>query len=527
MKKRDEQWALFWCDLLHPILFDEIDASETNQYLKGLAQNEVAYPDGHIGKPSLSTLRRKLNRYRQKGFNALARQRRADRGKARSVPDEVLAFAVELKREQPRRSHKSINRFLLERFGVTVPKSTLYRHLRAAGATRLKLGAAKMPVRKRWTREHTHDLWVGDFQEGPYVLVGGDRARPNAAGEAVATHLSAFIDCHSRYVVEARYYLRQNLDILIDSLLRAFAVHGAPKQIYVDNAKVYHAKALKAACCRLHINLLHRPPYDPAPGGLVERFFLTAQEGFEAEVRQGDMLELKRLNRAFSAWLELDYHRIAHSEIRQTPQQRYDAGVTVIRQVDLNEAHASFMRSEQRRVHRDFADIQLDKRFYRVDAKLRGDKVEVRYDPFGILGVVQVYSLDGQYLGEGVLHQREHGEKPNADGAPGRPKHSYLDLLVNEHEKELSAKSRGIDYRKAARQRPWPFPEFVKTLARLMGKKGGLSAFNAGELEKLKKVYNGDADLNKQRLEQAFAKAQEKTIPYVARELRQQTQEDE
>jgi hypothetical protein len=38
-------------------------------------------------------------------------------------------------------------------------------------------------------------------------------------GEATATHLSAFIDCHSRYVVEARYYLRQNLDILIDSLL--------------------------------------------------------------------------------------------------------------------------------------------------------------------------------------------------------------------------------------------------------------------------------------------------------------------
>ena len=34
------------------------------------------------------------------------------------------------------------------------------------------------------------------------------------------THLSAFIDCHSRYVVEARYYLRENLDILIDSLLR-------------------------------------------------------------------------------------------------------------------------------------------------------------------------------------------------------------------------------------------------------------------------------------------------------------------
>ena len=518
MNKKDEKWAVFWCGLLHPILFEEIEPSQTNQYLKQLAQKEVLFPDGRAGKPSLSTLRRKLNRYRQKGFAALARQPRSDRGKARAASAEAVAFAVELKREQPLRSHKSINRFLKERFGAAMPKSTLYRHLRKAGATRLKLGAVNTPVRKRWTREHTHDLWVGDFEEGPYVLVDG---------EAAATHLSAFIDCHSRYVVEARYYLRQNLDILIDSLLRAFAVHGAPKQLYVDNAKVYHAKALKSACCRLYINLLHRPPHDPAAGGLIERFFLTTQKSFEAEVRQGGILELKQLNRAFSAWLEMDYHGAEHSEIEQTPKERYAAGLSVVRQVELGEAHASFMRSEQRRVHRDFSDIQLDKRFYRVDPKLRGDKVEVRYDPFGILGAVRIYSLDGHYLGEGALHHREHGEKPGADETRGKPKHNYLELLVSKHEAELATQSCGVDYRNAVEQRPWPLPEFLKTFAQLMGKKGGLSDFNAGELETLKKLYNGDASLDKRRLERAFAKAQCKTIAYVAYELRQQTKEDE
>lgn len=268
MTAKDEKWAVFWCGLLHPILFDEIDALETNQYLMRLAQKEVVFPNGREGKPSLSTLRRKLNRYRRKGFTALARQPRADRGKARSVSSEALAFAVELKREQPRRSSRTLNRFLQERFGVTAPKSTLYRHLRAAGATRLKLGVVAKPVRKRWTRDHTHDLWTGDFEEGPYVLVDG---------EAAPTHLSAFIDAHSRYVVEARYYRRQNLDILIDSLLRAWAVHGAPKQVYLDNAKVYHAHALQAACCRLHVELLHRPAGDPSSGGLVEKFSQTVQ----------------------------------------------------------------------------------------------------------------------------------------------------------------------------------------------------------------------------------------------------------
>ena len=55
----------------------------------------------------------------------------------------------------------------------------------------------------------------------------------------MTTHLSAFIDCHSRYVVEARYYLRENLDILIDSLLRAWSVHGASRELYLDNAKIF------------------------------------------------------------------------------------------------------------------------------------------------------------------------------------------------------------------------------------------------------------------------------------------------
>ncbi len=61
-------------------------------------------------------------------------------------------------------------------------------------------------------------------------------------------YVCAFIDCHSRYVIEARYYLRQNLNILIDYLLRAMTTHGAPGDLYLDKAKVYLAKALKVAC---------------------------------------------------------------------------------------------------------------------------------------------------------------------------------------------------------------------------------------------------------------------------------------
>jgi hypothetical protein len=86
-------------------------------------------------------LRRKLNHYRQEGFDGLERQPRRDRGKPRSVGPEVIATAIKLKKEQPYRSPNAINRFLQTMYATTVPRATLYRHLKAAGATRVKLGS--------------------------------------------------------------------------------------------------------------------------------------------------------------------------------------------------------------------------------------------------------------------------------------------------------------------------------------------------------------------------------------------------
>ena len=149
MKKKDEEWAIFWCTLLHPVLFGEIPSEETQDFLKKLAGEEHNFPDGKRKKPSVSTLRRKLRKYQKEGFEALGRKARSDRGKPRAQSQETLARAVALKRDQPRRSHITINTFLLSEGKGRVPKSTLYRHLKEAGATRLKLGVTQTPVRRR------------------------------------------------------------------------------------------------------------------------------------------------------------------------------------------------------------------------------------------------------------------------------------------------------------------------------------------------------------------------------------------
>jgi transposase InsO family protein len=517
MNPKDESRALFWCGLLAPVLFGDVSSKEIGRYLRSLAETECTFPDGQRKKPSLSTLRRKLKLYRQGGFEALLPGPRSDRGKSRKYTQAMIQRAVELKKEQPFRSEETINQFLQQEFGQSIPRSTLYHYLKSAGATRLKLGVTETKVRCRWTRDHTHALWLGDFEEGPYVL---------HEGQAFPTYLSAFIDCYSRYIVEARYYYRQNLDILIDSLLRAWAVHGASRELYVDNAKIYHANALQAACYALNIRLIHRTAGDPSPGGLIERFFETTQSQFEAEVRVGDILTLDRLNRGMSAWLEESYHRRVHSETGQTPQERYRLGLKFTRHVDTQKAVAFFLRKVIRTVHRQFADVQLEGTFFRVDPRLRGDKVEVRYDPFTPLEQVLLYSTDGQYLGVGTRYQREKGAHGPTPPPPsrGKPKHNYLQLLIDKHEQRLEAAAGGIDYHAVMARRAWPFAEFAKTLATRLGRPGGLGAFSAEELETLQKVYSRQSQLDEPLLREAVECAEPKTIPMIVFHLQQLAQ---
>ena len=52
--------------------------------------------------------------------------------------------------------------------------------------------------------------------------------------------------------------------------------------------------------------------------GKIERFFRTVRDQFLVEIDDG--IELAELNRLFSAWLEVVYHRRAHSETGAAPR---------------------------------------------------------------------------------------------------------------------------------------------------------------------------------------------------------------
>ena len=513
MSGEEDRRVVFWCSLLCPVLLGEIPESQRERYFQELSRKERRLPNGQRRCVSVRTFRRQWRRLKDEGVPGLYRRRRSDRGTARKKHADLLARAVELKKEQPQRSDKVINRILKRQFGRTVPRSTLYHHLRREGATRRKLGVSPQKVRCRWTRDQPGALWLGDFEHGPLVI---------QQGQALKTHLSAWIDCHSRFIVEARYYVRENLDILADSLLRAWGNHGASRELYADNAKIYHAKALQLACTQLNIKLLHRPPREPAPGGLIERFFQTCQTQFEAEVRASQILSLDELNRVLAAWLEMAYHQEVNRETGQTPHERYHQQPRLMRHVDLSTVLTFFHQRVPRTVDEDHSDVRIDNLFFAVDPKLRGDALIVEYDPFSSLEEVQLYSPADVYLGRGKRYQRERGSHQQpAPATPAQPiTPHYLDALRAEHDAaHQQRRSRGIDFHSARKRNVWSLTGFAGAFARLFGRQGGLSGLTAHEMEILGAFHARHDRLTESLLRQAFSQAASATIPEVLFQL--------
>jgi hypothetical protein len=319
-------------------------------------------------------------------------------------------------------------------------------------------------------------------------------------------------------VVEGRYYFRETLDILIDSLLRAWGAHGASRQLYVDNAKVYHSGKLQLACTHLNIELLHRPPRDPSPGGIIERMIQTTQGQFEAEVRAGTILTLSELNRYYQAWLHADYHTTTHSQTGQSPQYRYEEHTRFRRHVPMNEVCQFFHTREKRKVDLEFSDVRVHGRFYAVDPNLRGDQVLVSYDPYSTLEEVRLTSLQDVFLGIGKRYEREKGAhgQPSPAPSPTPLDHAYLKMLEAKHRAQQQQQAAaGVAYHQAQQRHVWRFSSFAAAMAKLLGRQGGVSGLSTQEMELLCQVHDRLPRITQRLLEQAFRQAEQPTIPVI------------
>lgn len=501
--------VLFWGHLLHPALFPAPDEERSiNQILKATSKTEHLTPEGKLKTFSFSTFKRKYRKFIKKGIDGLLSKLRSDYHKIRGNREHILERAIQLKRENPFRSHATINLMLRDQGLEPLPPSTMMRHFNQQGVTVRKLGYEGTIIRKRWSREHTHSLWVGDFSQGPYIL--------DDAGQSQKTWISAFIDAHSRFLVVGIYALTSDMDALVRSLLAAFEIHGKPKAMYLDNAKVYSSPILERACLSLGIELIHRTVRDPQGGGLIERFFLTLQKQFESELLNQHKvpLSLNKLNDLFKAWCSQVYHKNRHSEISQSPEQRYTNGLLhPVVPLPAHEVQRSFFNQIKRTVHKDFCDITIDRQFFRVCEKLRGDHVLVRYSLGGLGEKIDLYSLDGrQHLGEGQRHDRSQRILPKPP--PVFPETTdYIGIL-----ERLQAKAdQDSASNKPPRYKTWDVATFCTKVCAIANV--SINSLNADELNHLVLLYKQCSDLGLKKLRAVWNHCQPKTLNQLIIEL--------
>ena len=332
--------------------------------------------------------------YRAGGFTGLKPMNREQR-RSKKLPenfDELLAEAIQLKKEVPKRSVEQLI-LILELEGRVAPgvlkRSTMERYLYKAGFGVRQMQMyrdARQSSSKRFCKPHRMMLIQGDIKYGPKLPIGKN-------GRMVQTYLSSAIDDHSRYVLSSVFYDNQEEAIVEDTFRKSILKFGKFDACYFDNGSQYVARQLKLSLARLGITIRHAKVRSGKSKGKVEKFHQVV-DAYLREAKVHKIRTLEDLNHHWSNFLEAYYHTDKHGGIREyyeslgvsvpeegiTPLQEWNRDSRALTYLDTALVAEAFLHHEKRQVDKG-ACISFRGRKYETKPSLIGFKVEIAYDP--------------------------------------------------------------------------------------------------------------------------------------------------
>jgi transposase InsO family protein len=366
MKKKKTSIALFRYGLIAPAL--HMSLKERKDYFKLLQEKEFDVPLLGIKRYKAGTLKNWLNRYKKGGFEQLAPLERCDAGATKRIGEQAEKIIAEIIDQNPYLSISGIYRMMLhqehiqeEDFGETTLRNYIKKH------QLIKEHIAQ--PRKKFEKASINELWMADFMEGPYLLVGKKKKK---------TYLCACIEDHSRLIVGAGWFFQENSIALASVLKKAFAIYGLPDSFYCDNGSAFRTNYLHLVCARLGIALIHSRPYDSPSRGKIERYFRTTRTKFLACLHIAEVKDIEHLNTLFEEWLEKDYHQQFHYGITTRPIDAYlkSAESVSIRRISSHELDDCFLGSMTRKVKND-ATLSIRGTLYEAPVEYIGKIVEI------------------------------------------------------------------------------------------------------------------------------------------------------
>ena len=457
--------ALFRETLLEDLGESGMPRGEISAYIAKIASQSIALPDGTERRFSERTLWSWWSAYRKLGLTGLLPRERSDKGLPREIMPELLAAAIEKRKEVPSRSTATIID-TLEREKVVsegqLRRSTLDRHLEHAGHSRRRLRTLGDKRYIRMLFERPNQLWVGDYHEAPILF-------DPQTGRFRTVHLSAFIDHYSKYVPHGQWYNNERLATLEDTFKKSLLKRGCPDKLYVDRGSVYRSADFAFALAHFNIRLCHSKAYRSEGRGVIERFNRTVAEQFEPEARAARIAEVDRLNLLFEGWLEERYHRAKHGSTGQPPLDRYAQEGFTPRWVDPVLVADTFRVRVCRKVHPKTSTVEVDGVRFLVETFLRGRWVRVYYDPHCLEDVL-IYLKRTRVQRAFVAKPNEHPQPLPEHPTATPPRFDYLAALRADYDRRIVQQARHLSLSDWTPDPAFSLAAFLKLCAQMLGK---------------------------------------------------------
>jgi transposase InsO family protein len=366
---------------------------------------------------SRSTLEKWINDYKNSGrqLESLYPRERKDKGVVRALSSSLKLAIKELKKQRPELKLPALITCLRHKKLIGpdeyVNSSTVYRYLKFEQLNGLNEDAVD---KRHFEAAHPNEIWQSDVMHGPYVKVDGRSCK---------SYLIAIIDDHSRFIVQAEFYLGETRENFLDCLRQAILKRGLPHILYIDNGSCFKALHLEQVTAQLGIAIKHSRPYTPQGRGKIERWFKYVRDNFLAVngVTSINLEKLDILNANFLEWVD-EYNNRVHGTTKQSPYKRYQAGLHCVRPAP---AHLLdyFRQIEFRRVKKD-RTVRLMGAMFEAPLALIDRQVELRFHPEH-LSEVEIYFQNKSYGMATVVNPQVNsliGRNWDAPAGDGRPK---------------------------------------------------------------------------------------------------------
>lgn len=364
--------ALFRFSLIAPLLNQTFKEATAKAYIEEICARAYDVPIYGTKEYAPATIKGWLLDYRKHGIEGLYPLTRNDKGKPRSMSEEIKQYILDAKDFYPERTAKSIYHELVAK-GIassdSISLSTVQRFIKSRGIRKCD---SDIKDRRAFEMEYPGDCWQSDISMGAYLTLNGRKHK---------TYIIAFLDDASRAIMACSCFFEQNLNAVLSVFKTAVQRRGIPQKLFMDNGKVFRSDQLQFICASLGTTASYAQIFSPQSKGKLERWFQTLQKQWLNLLDWDSISSIEELNEKLQDYIENTYHQNIHSSIKMKPIDKYVQHIDRIRFVpSKQELDYIFLYRVERRVKND-ATIPILNCIFEVPAKYIGERIKVRYDP--------------------------------------------------------------------------------------------------------------------------------------------------